>query len=272
LTAGSLQGPDAVLTSTFHEQHREIGWYHFCLGRISRQWASAVTQYNSTPLPDAGLQWSSLLIATLWRFSCSLWKYRNEVVHGATVEDQVQLQLSQLQEKIVQYYTAYEENPSIVLPRHQIMFTSRTMEERIKTSYDSMAAWICSVDEAIQVLLDHGANLREVPQVFFHRSDHSEQESDSDSTFSYHSTDSVGTPSLDPTVATTVTTQTMSSVALSASALTYLIYNSNEDSICSVDASLDFSHVSRPLDDPRGSACSSPSFSSDTSSNGWDDP
>jgi len=167
---------------------------------------------------------------------------------------------------------SYEENPSIALPRHQFLFTSRTAEERIKTSYVSMAAWLRSVDEAIQVLRQHDANLREVSHTFFQRSDHPEQEYDSDSTFSYQTTDSDGTFSLNPTVATTVTTQTMSSVALSASALTYLIYNSNEDSICSVDASLDFSHVSRPLDDPRGSACSSPSFSSDTSSNGWDDP
>jgi hypothetical protein len=69
-----------------------------------------------------------------------------------------------------------------------------------------MAAWLRSVDEAIQVLQHHDANLREVSQVFFRLSEHSEQESDSDSTFSYHSTDSVGTRSLDPTVATAVTT------------------------------------------------------------------
>jgi len=112
----------------------------FVLGISVNRGASAVTQYSSTPLLDAGLQWSSLLIAALWRFSRSLWKYRNEVVHGATVDDQAQLQLSQLREKIVQHYTAYEENPSIVLPRHQILFTSRTVEERIKTLYDSMAA------------------------------------------------------------------------------------------------------------------------------------
>jgi hypothetical protein len=41
LTAGSLRGPDAVLTSAFHEQVRDIGWYHFCVGRISNKWSSA---------------------------------------------------------------------------------------------------------------------------------------------------------------------------------------------------------------------------------------
>jgi hypothetical protein len=37
LMASSLWGPDAVLASAFHGQHREIRWYHFCLGHISQQ-------------------------------------------------------------------------------------------------------------------------------------------------------------------------------------------------------------------------------------------
>jgi hypothetical protein len=32
LTAGSLRGPDAVLTSAFNEQVKDIGWFQFCLG------------------------------------------------------------------------------------------------------------------------------------------------------------------------------------------------------------------------------------------------
>jgi hypothetical protein len=85
----------------------------FVLGISVNRGASAVTQYSSTPLLDAGLQWSSLLIAALWRFSRSLWKYRNEVVHGATVDDQAQLQLSQLREKIVQHYTVMRKTPPL---------------------------------------------------------------------------------------------------------------------------------------------------------------
>jgi hypothetical protein len=106
-----------------------------------------------------------------------------------------------------------------------------------------------------------------VSQTFFRCSDHSEQEYDSDSTFSYQSTDSDGTPSLDPTVAITVTTQTMSSAASSASASTYLVYDSDAGSICSMDAKLELSSVSRPLDDARGNTCSSSSFS-ETSNSG----
>jgi len=34
LTAGSLRGPDAVLTTAFLEQVQHIGWYHLCLGGL----------------------------------------------------------------------------------------------------------------------------------------------------------------------------------------------------------------------------------------------
>jgi len=46
LTAGSLRGPDAVLTAAFHEQGYKIGWLHFGLGRISTKWADAAWCYN----------------------------------------------------------------------------------------------------------------------------------------------------------------------------------------------------------------------------------
>jgi hypothetical protein len=44
------------------------------LGRISRRWASAATQYSdASSVPDAGILWSSLLIAAVWKLSRALW-------------------------------------------------------------------------------------------------------------------------------------------------------------------------------------------------------
>jgi hypothetical protein len=74
-----------------------------------------------------------------------LWRFRNEVVHGSTVAEQVTLQLNKLKEKITGYYQAYSVTPSIILARHQYLFTTHTVAERISGSYDSMAAWIRSV-------------------------------------------------------------------------------------------------------------------------------
>jgi nitrogen fixation/metabolism regulation signal transduction histidine kinase len=74
-----------------------------------------------------------------------LWRFRNEVVHGSTVAEQVTLQLNKLKEKITGYYQAYSVTPSIILARHQYLFTTHTVAEWISGSYDSMAAWIRSV-------------------------------------------------------------------------------------------------------------------------------
>ncbi len=68
LTAGSLCGPDAVLTTTFHEQV-SIGWLHLCLGRISKKWSTAASQYNNPRWTKSQAnQWASLVIAGLWRY------------------------------------------------------------------------------------------------------------------------------------------------------------------------------------------------------------
>jgi hypothetical protein len=203
----------------------------------------------------------------LWKFSRDLWKFRNEVVHGATIEDQATRQLEQLKAKITQYYTKFYDNPDFVLGRHKFLFQSRSMEERLQASYDTMASWIRSVEEAIKVVCHHEDNLRELTQVFFptpHLTDSTAQDSESDSTYTYHSIGSEEDLSLDLTEATT---NTMSSAASSASVFTQLIYDSDEESICSEDSlsnellphyqvtnhpddmSTSSSHVSHPLED-----------------------
>ncbi len=241
LTAGSLRGPDAVLTTAFHEQVKDIGWFHFCLGRVSTKWASAVCQYTVNPLPQVAPQWSSLMIAAVWRYSRSLWHHRNRVVHGATIEEQLKHRLSNLRDQITQYYAEFAENPSIVLARHKNLFTSRAKEERLNTSYDAMAAWIRSVKEALQVVSHHDIRLGEISQFFFGVANHPADDTDSDSTYSISSrTTLVDTLSLDPTVATTATFNTMSSAASPTNSSYYIQY-ADDDSSVSTTATVDSS-------------------------------
>jgi len=96
-TAGSLWGPDAVLATAFHEQYHTLGWYHLCLGRVSRKWSQAVTQYTAPARhPYNELHWTSILISALWQFSRAVWKFCNEVVHGASAEEQAQCMIDTL--------------------------------------------------------------------------------------------------------------------------------------------------------------------------------
>jgi hypothetical protein len=236
LTSGSLRGSDVILTSAFYEQTTDIGWYQMCLGRVSKKWASAVVQ-SSQPSPprDGGLNWSSLFIAALWQFSRALWKRRNEEVHGATVEEQATRQLAQLRDSITTMYNQFNENQAIILPRYRYLFTSNTLENRLKGSYDTMAAWLRSVEEAIQVLQYQEANYQAEARRFFPPSANAAYFSkDSDSTYTYQSSASDGTLSFEPTVVTTVTSTTMSSAISSASVIQYLVYDSDDESLTSV--------------------------------------
>lgn len=139
-TAGSLRGPDAILTTAFHVQSRTNCWYHFCLGRVSKMWAAAVAQYT---LPDrhpcTQLHWTSLLVSALWQFSKAFWGHRNEVVHGATIEEQAQRMIASLHQSTTAHYAAYHDNLNLVLAQHQHLFTTRTLVERLRAP---MILWL----------------------------------------------------------------------------------------------------------------------------------
>jgi hypothetical protein len=81
LVAGSIRSSDIVLTSAFHEQYHKLSWFQFCMGRISKKWAAAASDY--LPSIDAPL-WSSLLISILWGFTRTMWRKRNELIHQST--------------------------------------------------------------------------------------------------------------------------------------------------------------------------------------------
>jgi len=78
-TAGSLRGPDILLTSAYYEQYHTLGRYQCCLGRITNNWQQAVAAYYKMDRKtlDAA-HWSSLFIVALWRYTKTLWQHRNE--------------------------------------------------------------------------------------------------------------------------------------------------------------------------------------------------
>jgi len=116
-----------VLTSAFYEQYNNIGWYQFCLGRPSKKWVAAIRQYSlDGKTRDFEEYWMSLLIAPLWRYYHPLWKNRNEQVHKTTVAAQAS---QMMHAKTRGYYDQYAMNPTMILPCHEYLFTSKTLEQ-----------------------------------------------------------------------------------------------------------------------------------------------
>jgi hypothetical protein len=166
-TFGSIRPGDVLVTHAYTHQYNTIGWYQFCLGRISKRWEAAVQACLPPAAKLNGQQWGSLLITALWQFTRSMWRHRNELVHGADAAANAQRILTSLRDQVCQHYQAYQLDPGYVLSRHMHLFTSRSLERRLQMSYDYVTCWLQSVDEARQQLANHIETQRMAAIQFF---------------------------------------------------------------------------------------------------------
>ncbi len=166
LIAGSIHSSDIVLTSAFHEQYHKLSWFQFCMGRISKKWAAAASDY--LPSIDAPL-WSSLLVSILWGFTRTMWRKRNELIHQSTNTAETDGRILSLHHQVTQYYSSYSTNPDFLLPRFHDLFTCHTLSQSLQLSPDFLQCWISSVQTAIRAteICEHACILRalvEYPQ------------------------------------------------------------------------------------------------------------
>ncbi len=167
-TFGSLHPPDILLTQAYYEQFYQLSWYQFSLGRISQKWTKALVAYDSvmTITRDSDF-WASSLISSLWKFTRNMWNYRNQLVHGASVEENVNIIRAQLHSAVSDHYAASADNPDYVLPRHSYLFTTRTQAQRLQYSHDNIRCWLRSVNEARAILSFQQAQLQETSRRVF---------------------------------------------------------------------------------------------------------
>jgi hypothetical protein len=86
-TVGSLRGTDVLVTAAFTEQHQSIGWFHLLLGRFSSRWGQAVSVHDRSTDPSYHKLWTAQAISFIWKYTRSLWSYRNTIVHGASDQE-----------------------------------------------------------------------------------------------------------------------------------------------------------------------------------------
>jgi hypothetical protein len=146
-TFGSLRRSDVQLTAVFHEQYYVLGWYQFCLGRISNLWMKSVSLYN----PAINLtHWPSTLVHPLWSFLHNTWAYRNKLVHKSSENSASNHIINILCARVREEFTAHTDNNNIISPRHQHLFTTKSLDQRILVQEDNLQCWLRSVDMAGQ--------------------------------------------------------------------------------------------------------------------------
>jgi hypothetical protein len=146
---------DMILTAAYTEQFHSIWWFQFTLGRVSTHWSAAVALYR----------WSHPETAD--PTIREMWLHRNSIVHGATVEENAARIITDLHNQRRHHCHQFHENPQYVLSRHHHLIANRTLEQRLRQSYDYLVCWLCSVEEARHYLEYHTQRLQEEAAPFF---------------------------------------------------------------------------------------------------------
>jgi hypothetical protein len=200
-----------------------------------------LSQHTSDPTLLA-----SLFINALRHYTRQVWAHRNQVLHGATVEENANIVLNKLREEVTAHYQHYSENNSYALQQHAHLFLNRTLSQRLAYSYDYLSCWLRSVKEARTILVHQEAHLRSSSTQFF-----SMFHLNSNSSLDAISPDSTYVPL--PSEDSTTTSMTLSTQSMTSGSATI------EDS-CSDSSSLSSNqaYLSLFFDDTTSSITSTP--------------
>ena len=95
-----------LLLSAFTDQS-QIGWNHFCRGRLALTWFIAHDFYaddRHLPSQHYSKNLGPKLIRALWNYSLNTWNHRNSYHFGNTIAQQQQYQEQKVNDNIMLYY------------------------------------------------------------------------------------------------------------------------------------------------------------------------
>jgi hypothetical protein len=169
-TAGSLKASDVLLTLAYNEQMYELSWYQLLLGCLSRKWEQAVASHT-TATHEMKDRWSTQFILHLWTYIKTIWITRNNILHGATAAETADRIFSQMREQVQDLYDSFASDPTILLPQHHYLFTTKRLAKRLKQNFDTAQCWLRSVTEARLMLDYHTQQQRDYAGEFFDDND-----------------------------------------------------------------------------------------------------
>jgi hypothetical protein len=124
-----------------------IGWGHLFRGRISIAWSQIVARHYRTNKMKSEYnadRWNQAIIKALWDIFDSQWTTRNQVIHGATLQDAQEKALARLTTDITSAFQfgRYE------LTRHDTKLLDTPCEIILKRSLIQQRAWLKSFHTA----------------------------------------------------------------------------------------------------------------------------
>ncbi len=95
------------------------------MGRLSTKWGAAVASYQKQPSDSPiSTTWTTQVIPLIWKYTRSLWNYRNTVDHGATDQEVANKIRASIAEKVTFLYHKFNTSPHFIFQRHHHLFPS----------------------------------------------------------------------------------------------------------------------------------------------------
>jgi len=147
LTEPSSPSPVQNSVMTALKAQDSIGGHPFLLLCISKKWRLAdIALYDSKKHPRPAA-WTSKLITLIWLYTHSLWKGRNQEVHGWTSAERISRHLSQYHNTITSMYQEYTQDPFLFLAHLRYSF-DKPLSNLLLMSEDAARCWILAAEEA----------------------------------------------------------------------------------------------------------------------------
>jgi hypothetical protein len=148
-TRGSILPMDVLATHCITTQGA-LAWDQFLRGRTLISWRKFFTHFKQSA-ESHGEIWTKKLIMVLWNYTTSIWKHRNNKVHGATIEDQKKKEKEELGTQVRAAYEDYTEDKFLIPRSMSYLFERHSLENKLKEDRDTLRCWIKSVEEAKQI-------------------------------------------------------------------------------------------------------------------------
>jgi hypothetical protein len=93
-------------------QQNKIGWQHLFKGRVAKEMTLFMEEHYRGLGIDSkrytGTRWGKMLLTNIWNMILTLWKQRNEEVHGISTENNIKTERERLRNRIIKYYEIAE--------------------------------------------------------------------------------------------------------------------------------------------------------------------
>jgi hypothetical protein len=142
-------GNVATLLQTAIQEQTAIGWDKLLLGLGSSTWKAiqdAIDSANPNAPKRNATDWMNSAVYQLIKFSLRCWKCRNTMIHGASRQEQRQIALQRVRDKITEIYA----NPPTLAPQFRSIY-ELPLTHRIKMSLHAAEHWVSLITHQAKV-------------------------------------------------------------------------------------------------------------------------